>query len=98
MHDAPAGTCLTSYANARLMLMVLLGCTVFNCQNHLPCAEALPSDKAVRLMLMVLLFACAGNMSDWAAAFNCKIYLPLVDQQWVTEPGNHISHWDGKPQ
>lgn len=36
-------------------------------------------------------------MADWAHAFNCKVYLPVADSQWVTEPGDYIEFWSGKP-
>ena len=37
----------------------------------------------------------AGNMADWAAAFECQVHLPAADRQWVTEPGNYIDFWSG---
>ena len=51
--------------------------------------------KLIYAAAKVMLTVHAGNMSDWAAAFKCKIHLPVADQQWVTEPGNYISHWSG---
>lgn len=43
----------------------------------------------------MLCMLCAGNVADWAAAFDCQVHIPAADRQWVTEPGDHINYWSG---
>ena len=47
-------------------------------------------------MGLQLIESGAGNMSDWAAAFGCKVHIPIADKAFVTEPGDHIEHWSGE--
>jgi hypothetical protein len=36
-----------------------------------------------------------SNMNDWAAAFNCPVYIHQQDEQWIMQKGSHISLWSG---
>lgn len=36
-----------------------------------------------------------SNMNDWAATFDCPIYIHDSDAQWVVNKGPHIHFWQG---
>lgn len=36
-----------------------------------------------------------GNMNDWAAAFQCPIYIHHLDRSWVMQKGPGIRYWEG---
>lgn len=36
-----------------------------------------------------------SNMNDWAAAFDCPIYVHHLDAEWVMDKGPHINYWQG---
>ena len=36
------------------------------------------------------------GMADWAAEFDCPVYVHEKDRQWVTQPSKHIKFWTGK--
>ncbi len=35
------------------------------------------------------------TMNDWAAVFDCPVYIHQKDEQWVFNKGNNISLWNG---
>ena len=35
------------------------------------------------------------TMNEWAATFNCPIYIHQKDEQWVFNEGSHVSLWNG---
>lgn len=35
-------------------------------------------------------------MHEWAAAFDCPIYLHAADKEWIMRPGPAVRHWDGE--
>lgn len=39
-----------------------------------------------------------SNMNDWAAAFNCPIYIHQGDEPWVFDRGTHVKLWSGSEQ
>ncbi|WP_207431497.1 MBL fold metallo-hydrolase [Sabulibacter ruber] len=36
-----------------------------------------------------------GLMAEWAAVFNCPVYLHEADQEWVQDESEHFRFWDG---
>ncbi|WP_299820235.1 MBL fold metallo-hydrolase [uncultured Pontibacter sp.] len=34
-------------------------------------------------------------MAEWAAAFNCPIYLHHLDKQWIQDKSKHLQLWEG---
>ena len=39
-----------------------------------------------------------SNMNDWAAAFDCPVYIHESDRQWIVNYGPHIRLWKGKEE
>lgn len=39
-----------------------------------------------------------SNMNDWAAAFDCPVYIHESDQQWIVNYGPHIRLWKGEEE
>lgn len=37
-----------------------------------------------------------SNMLDWAAAFDCPIYIHRSDEQWIFNKGPRIERWEGQ--
>lgn len=37
-----------------------------------------------------------SSMVEWAKAFDCPIYLPAADRQWVMRPDPAIEFWEGE--
>lgn len=37
-----------------------------------------------------------SNMNDWAAAFDCPIYIHRSDEPWIFNPGPHVTLWEGE--
>jgi glyoxylase-like metal-dependent hydrolase (beta-lactamase superfamily II) len=35
------------------------------------------------------------TMNEWAAIFNCPIYIHQTDEQWIMNKGNHVRLWPG---
>jgi len=36
-----------------------------------------------------------SNMNEWAAAFDCPVYIHEKDEQWIYNKGPHVSTWEG---
>ena len=36
-----------------------------------------------------------SNMNDWAAVFNCPIYIHQKDEPWIMNKGSNVTLWDG---
>ena len=36
-----------------------------------------------------------STMNDWAAAFDCPIYIHQKDERWIVDKGSHLSLWSG---
>jgi hypothetical protein len=39
-----------------------------------------------------------SNMNDWAAIFNCPIYIHQSDEQWILDKGENVKLWSGTEQ
>ncbi|UII30703.1 MBL fold metallo-hydrolase [Fulvivirga ulvae] len=39
-----------------------------------------------------------SNMNDWAAAFDCPVYIHRSDQQWIVNHGPNIRLWSGEEE
>ena len=39
-----------------------------------------------------------SNMNDWAAAFDCPVYIHESDRQWIVNYGPHICLWKGEEE